>query len=398
MNQLQVNDILGKAFLKEFKNNLVLPRFCQRQWADDFNATTGTTIRIKKQNRFTVRDGETASYQDIVERTEVLAITQTKGVDVYLTMQEQTLEMDDQIRRIVNPAALQLANMVDVDLYNGSTAIYNFVGTPGTAPAGYDVYSDACAKLNQFGTLMDDRWVFVQSKDASATRKGLYNVFNQPYNDTILKRGAMGNISGFDFYDVQHPIRPAVTSLANVAAIGTPAINGASQSGSTLNIDGLTISTTGILQVGAVFTIAGVYALNPISRNVLTDLAQFTVTAVANSNGTGQAAITIYPAIVLTGPYQNVSIAPPDNALLNFQNQHTINIAMQSEALTLAVIKYNLSNPNGAYMKAFNDDDAKISIVMTRQMDIDNFRDKIRFDVWYGYKWFGEYACRIMGS
>lgn len=400
MNQFQVNDIIGKAFLKEFKNNLSLTRFVQRQWSDDFNATTGTTIRIRRPNRFTVRDGEASSYQDVIERKEDFAITQTKGVDLYLTMQEQTLEIDDQVRRIVNPAALQLANMVDVDLYNGTTAIYHAVGTPGTAPGGYDIYSDATAKMNSFGTLMNDRWAFVQSNDASATRKGLYNVFNQPFNDTILKKGLMGNISGFDFYDVQHPIRPRVTSLANVAAIGTPAIKGAGQSGATITIDGLTASTIGILQVGAIFTIANVYAVNPISRNVLNQLQQFTITSVTDSDSSGNAigGISFAPYIVLTGPYQSVSAAPADNALLVFQNQHTINVAMQSEACTLAVIKYNLSHPNGAYMKAFNDEDAKISIVMTRQLDIDNFRDKIRFDIWYGSKWFGEYACRIMGS
>ncbi len=69
---------------------------------------------------------------------------------------------------------------------------------------------------------------------------------------------------------------------------GTPLVNGASQTGSTLNIDGATINQTPWVRAGDIFTIAGINQV-------------YECTADANSDGSGLVAIPISPPIFSGG-------------------------------------------------------------------------------------------------
>ena len=136
-------------------------------------------------------------------------------------------------------------------------------------------------------------------------------------------------------------------------ATGTPLVNGGSQVSTyvsvkdtmtqTLNTDGWTNSTTGILKAGDVFTIANVYAVNPITKATLPFLKQFTVTADANSGAsTGPSALTIYPAIIDSGAFKNVSAAPADNAAITVLGTggtgYRQNLAFHKNAFALAMV------------------------------------------------------------
>ena len=79
-------------------------------------------------------------------------------------------------------------------------------------------------------------------------------------------------------------------------ATGTPLVNGASQTGTSLVTDGWTASQTGILKAGDIFKLAG---LNQV----------FDITADVNSNGSGQATLPISPPLWAGG-------SPADNAAL----------------------------------------------------------------------------------
>jgi len=393
-NTLLTNDIISKTALMEFKNNLVMAKTCRRQYQEDFNVTTGSTIRIRKPTRYTVREGRSLQVQNIQERQETLTIAYQDGVDVAVTSQELSLQLDDFNRDILTPAMLQLANKVDQRLYNTTLDIYNAVGTPGSSPNSFATVNNAGALLTSYGTELKNRFAMFSPTDGAAVQNSLYNTFNEQFNKSIILDGMMGNLAGFDCYQVQNTIRPVVVSTQS---IGTPLVNGVSQSGAVLNVDGLTNGMT--IYKGAVFTIADVYAVNQITRNPLINLQQFVVTADTVVNGSGQAALPIGPAIVLTGPYQNVSAGPVDGAALTFVTaQSTRNIAYNSEAFTLAVIKLPADNNNGAWQRAMVDKDANVSIRMTRQYDIQNDQDIIRFDILYGVKCFPEYAGIIWGA
>lgn len=90
-------------------------------------------------------------------------------------------------------------------------------------------------------------------------------------------------------------------------------INGHPAEGSAmLDIDGTATKT---IRGGTVITIAGVYAVHPLTGISYSNLKEIVVTADAPlSSGTGT--ISIYPALVAVGPFKNVSALPADNALI----------------------------------------------------------------------------------
>lgn len=396
-NILLTNSVIANEALVELKNNLIFARMVDRQYQNVFSNTTGTSIQIRKPTRYTIRNGATLNIQDILQRTVNLSIDYQDGVDVAVTSEQLSLNLDSFTNTVLRPAMLRLANQIDQRLYALTSQIYNVTGTPGTAPNSFSSLNNAGAVLNRFGVDMKDRYALLSSDDAASLQNGAQNYFNESFNKSILFEGSLGRMAGFDISSVQHTIRPIVSSIG-VGAIGTPAVNGGGQIGSSLVIDGLTASTVNILEAGATFTIAGVDSVTPNSGSQSTNkLQSFVLTAPVSSNGDGQATLSISPAIVTSGPYQNVTGSPADNALLTFNAGHTINVCFNKEAFTLAMISMP-EGGYGVYQKTVVDPDAGISIRMSRQYDITNDKDIIRFDVLYGLQVFPEYACRLMGS
>jgi hypothetical protein len=392
-NTLITNDIIAKLVLMEFKNNLVLAKTCNRQYQNLFDNTTGRTIRIRKPTRLLSAEGAILVTQNIEQRNTNLTIDHRRHVGITLTSEELTLQLNDFQANVIRPAMQELANQVDMSLYNaGVPAFYNYVGTPGTSPNSLQTVIDAGSKLDSFGIPSQDRFLIMSTKDGGVLKGALGNVFNSAFNSKILLDSAMGRVAGFDAYTAQNVLQPTAAS----AAFGTPLVNGAGQSGTSLIVDGLTAGMT--IYAGCLFQIAGVYAVNPISRVSTTQLANFVVASDVTADGSGNATLTITPGTQLTGPYQNVTALPANNAAITFQSTHTKNLAYQKEAFTLAMI--NLYTPKSGVVFAKNmvDASAGVALRMIRQYDINTDEDKVRVDALWGVKAFGEYGDVVMGS
>lgn len=165
-------------------------------------------------------------------------------------------------------------------------------------------------------------------------------------------------IGGADTYMAQN----VATHTVGVAT-GTPRVNGASQNvtydsvkasptwSQTLNTDGWTNSTTGILKAGDIFTIANVFAVNPVTKATLPFLRQFTVLADANSGAsTGPAALTISPPIITDGSQKTCSAVPADDALITVLGTggtgYRQNLAFHKNAFAFVSVPMEL--PSGA--------------------------------------------------
>jgi hypothetical protein len=76
----------------------------------------------------------------------------------------------------------------------------------------------------------------------------------------------------------------------------------------TIHMDGL--GSGGTVKKGDVFTIAGVWAVNPVTKQRLSFLKQFTVKSdvTADSVTTGDADVVVSPALIWTGAFKNVDI------------------------------------------------------------------------------------------
>ncbi len=113
-------------------------------------------------------------------------------------------------------------------------------------------------------------------------------------------------------------------------------MGGGNQTGSSLT---LTSATTGTITRGSKITIAGIFLVNPGSRQSTGAPAQFTVTADVPSGAT---TLPIYPPIIPSGAFQNVTASPGDTANITIfgtaNGSYTANVAFQKDAYTLAMV------------------------------------------------------------
>jgi hypothetical protein len=192
-----------------------------------------------------------------------------------------------------------------------------------------------------------------------------------------------------------------VASLTAGQRGGTPLVNGASQTGASLVTNGWTAAAANRVKKGDVFTIAGVFAVNPITKESTGSLQQFVATADAASDGSGNATIAISPSIVTSGSTKTVTGSPAAGAALTFVGAASAvsvnNILMHKNAFTLGCADLEL--PQGVHFAAVaSDKESGISIRVIRQYDIANDKFPCRLDVLYGWKAVRpEWACRILG-
>jgi len=110
-----------------------------------------------------------------------------------------------------------------------------------------------------------------------------------------------------------------------------------------LNVAGANIAN---IKAGDSFTIANVNAVHQIDKSDTGQLMTFRVISVAG----GGANLTITPAIIATGPYQNVTAAAANSAALTFLNTATkpVNAFWTQGAVTLNYGKLAFPNDQGA--------------------------------------------------
>jgi hypothetical protein len=346
-------DVIAKEALLQLDNNLVMAKQVHRGLESEFgNAMNGymagSTVSIRRPTDFTVRDGANVSNQDVVEGTTSITVNKQKGVDFVFTSQELTLNINELSERVIKPAMVQLANQVDADIFDLYKQVPNWVGTPGQTINSFTDFAVAPQRMDEYAVPADGRSAVLSPSDHWGLLGSQTLLYIQDAAKGAYRNGSLGAIGGVDTYMAQN----VPTHTVGVAT-GTPLVNGGSQVSTyvsvkntmtqTLNTDGWTNSTTGILKAGDVFTIANVYAVNPITKATLPFLKQFTVTADANSGAsTGPSALTIYPAIIDSGAFKNVSAAPADNAAITVLGTggtgYRQNLAFHKNAFALAMV------------------------------------------------------------
>jgi hypothetical protein len=412
-NTLITPSIIAKEALMQLENNLVMANRVHREYKKEFTGGQGDTVSIRRPVKFYTADGATRVNQDVEEKSTSITVDQRKHVSWKFSTQDLTLSVEEYSERYIKPAAITLANTVDRSLHGLYKYAWNSVGTPGTTPANFAAVADAAQRLDEMAVMSDGRSM-VMNPAAHYAVAG-----NQLTLDSVgamgksaYERAQVGYVAGFDTFSTQN-----VQSHTVGVATGTPLVNGGSQNvtyaaavgsnwSQTLNTDGWTNSTTGILKAGDVFTIAGVFAVNPVpgegttGKTVMPYLQQFTVLADADSGATtGPAALTVSPPIITSGPQQTVSAAPADNAAITVLGTggtaYPQNLGFHKNAF--ALVTCPLQMPDGASFKARESHNG-LSIRVVKDYDIDSDEDIIRMDVLYGVKSiFPDLATRLWG-
>jgi len=371
------------------ENNLVLTRNVNRQYDDSFaveGAKIGSTLRIRLPDRALVTDGAALQVQDDNEQYTTLTVASQKHIGVNFTSAELTMQLDDFAERVLKPRISQLASSIDNDVANAYKSIYSTVGTPGTTPSTSLVLLQGNQKLNEYASPMTDRYATGNPAANANLVEGMKGFFNP--TSTISRQftaGMMGTgVLGYDEVNMSQSIVNHTTG--NFPASPIVATTVATQGQATLDIS-FTSGTKTVLK-GDVFTIAGVYSVNPQTRQSTGSLQQFVVTA-DNS--------------VTSGTTMTLAISPamytPSNALATIDSfpvattgtitfvgaastGYAQNLIYQKNAITFATA--DLLLPQGVDMASRQVHNG-ISMRIVRQYDINNDRMPCRIDVLYGY-------------
>lgn len=440
-NNLLTPAMILRESLRILHNNLSFVRGINRQYSSEFaqtGAKIGSTVNVRKPNRYFVRKGPVAQVQATNETYVPLTMNTQWGVDVSFGTAELTLSLDDFGKRILAPQMAKLASQMDFDCLQGATLgyytansgtvyiptpVYNCVGTPGTTPgtsggsatglAQYNApicYLNAGLVLDNNSTPRDENRRIVLNPAAHAQSvAGLSGLFNNV--DVIgdqYKKGVLGNALGFEFSMDQNI--PTMTNVALTTGTISSALTNASSS---VAVTGCGNNLT--VPAGAVFTLAGVFGVNPENQQSTGQLQQFVVTAPVTLNGSGAGTLVVYPAPKLagagiadgvvttaTGDFTGSSTGGGSGTALTWftnatgtANSSPQNIAYHQDAFTLATA--DLEIPGGVDFAARETYDG-ISMRIVRSYDVTNDQLVCRVDVLGGFTVLRpELACRIIG-
>ena len=379
-------------------NNLRLSRTINKQYDDQFakeGAKIGTTLKVRLPNQYTVSTGASLSAQDTSEISATLTVATQKHVDTNFTSAELTMSVQDFMARIGEPAMSVLASAVDADVANSIFDVYNSVGTPGTTPATAKVLLDAHAKLNYLAAPQSPRFLGVEPGANAALVDGLKGLLNPtgPVSEQFKEGMLASNILGFREVFMTQSLPNITTGARATYQTNTPA--GITNGATTLAVD----TGTGAMSRGEVFTIAGVFSVNPETKASTGQLLQFTVTT-AYAGGAGN--VSIAPALYKSGARQNFTASGsdiPDNTAMTFlgsaSTTYAQNIAYHRDAFTM--VTADLVMPEGVHESAREVKDG-LSLRYVRQYRIGTDDIPARFDILYGYlAQRPELACRIWG-
>jgi len=390
-NVLATSSIVAKEALAILENMLSFSGMVNRDWEDEFTSnmsrgySPGTTINIKRPPRYTYREGRIAVPQATVETTTPLTLTQG-GCDIQFTAGERTLSLS-RLQDKIQAAIATVANEIDRrGLEMARFTSPNVIGTPGTAPNTQLLALQAVTQLNQrldeAAAPRDKRRGLIMNPALNASMVvGMAGMFNA--GDVLSKQFKQGQM--VDSLGIAYAMDQNVQTHTNgTQPVAGGTVNGAGQSGASITVNGGTI--TGTITRGSKITFAGVFAVNPQSRQSTGTLAQFTVTADVAAAAT---TIPVSPALVTSGAFQNVTNSPANAAVITVfgtaSGAYSFNPAFHKDAFTLAMVPM-WAPPSGKGVVDVSQQEYKgFRLKVTEGYDLVGDVSIMRIDVLYGW-------------
>ena len=221
-------------------------------------AKVGYTVQARLPQRYAGARGQAWQPEALYDAVMPLTLSYQSQVGFDWSSAAATMEVDRVRERYVQPAANFLASDADqqaaFDLYS---QIPQAVGTPGTTPSANSTYLDAGTIMDQFGDDGAERVAVIPPKFHASLVNANTTIFNP--QKQISEQFRSGKFSDYalgvqEWFQDQN--LPQHTTGSFTAA--SPTVNGANQTGSTLNTQAWASGAT-TLRKGDVFTIAGVY-------------------------------------------------------------------------------------------------------------------------------------------
>lgn len=411
--------IIAKEALMMLKNSMVMGSLVHRKYKEEF-VKIGGSVRIRKPVKFTVTKARartttaalTEKYMTLNVATQAHVAWSFHTVDLTLTIEEYS-------ERYIKPACNVLGNTVDRDLCALYDDIPNSVSesTGFVDPETFMVLGNAATKLDEEAAPQDERVVVLNPGGHWSLANALRTLYVTDVAKPIVTKGFLARIANFQVYMDQNVYAhttgqwqgstggdPGTDGTGVEVATGAPATAATATSAVAL-CDFFCSAETKVLKIGDVFTMAAVYAVNPVSGASTGKLRQFVVTADASVNSDGTTAeapvtVSIQPGLISSGPYKTVDAMPLGGAVVDIvghlDRNYPQNLAFHKNAFALVMVP--LEMPEGAWGARATEESTGISIRIVKDYDIDSDEEICRLDILYGVKTlYPELACRIWG-
>lgn len=390
--------IITKESLVILENNLVAANRVNRKFENQF-VKIGNSLTIRKPNRFTVVSGAGLQVQNIAEPSVSITVNQQKHVDFQFTSQDLTLTVEEFSERYLKPGMASLANTVDNDVLANTLSISNYVGARGTVPSTFALSVQLTGqRMDENSAPQDNRSLVLNPAGYWALAAGQTPLFVMPTAKDALVKGYLATIGNYEIYMDQNTSN--LTGGMHNSSASYIVSSGQGNGNSTTMFGGG--GTGEQIQIGEVFTVAGVFNVNPQSRVSTGQLKNFVVTASTSPTGS-TITVTFSPSIVTSGPYQNVSgPASTGSAVVwltgttgSATSTNVQNIAFCRDAFGLVMVPMEI--PQGVDFAA-RETYRNISMRVIRAYDINNDVFPTRVDILYGTTvYYDELACRLGG-
>lgn len=382
------------------------------RWYDDKykagGAKLGYTVSGRLPQRFRTTKGQAFQSQGINDQTVPVTLTDQANIATSWSTADATMVIEEVRKRYVNPAGEQLANTIDYDgLARMTPTVWKSEGTPGVTPSTMETWLTASARLTKVATPSDGRTAVIDPLamvKLIVDTKGLFNPsasISENYRSGQFGRNQLGIAEWYQDQNIYTHTTGSFTSC-------TPTVFGANQTGSSLITQAWASGAT-TLNKGDVFTVAGVYEINPQNYASTGRLQQFVVTETV-SDTTGAMTISIAPPIITSGALATVSASPASGAAIiplgstitTGAGTMTATSSPQSlifhpEAFIFAMADLDADLP-GAETSRVSDNELNVSLRYTRQYQIASDQKASRIDCLYGFKEFRpDWAVRVWG-
>ena len=400
--------IIAKAAVLQLDNHLVMAKKVFRGYEEEFSKSingyqVGSSISVKRPMDFTVRDGAVMSVQDSTEGKFTVTVDKRKGIDFQFSSQELTLDIKELSERVIKPAMIQLANQIDQDLMALYKDVPSWVGTPGQTINSFADLAKGPERMDEYANPSDGRVAVMSPADYWGMVGNLTGLYIERSANDAYRSGELGMVG-----DVEVAMSQNVPTHTVGVNTGTPLTNGGTQTVTyaaskdtntqTLITDGWTSGAVN-LTAGEIFTIADVYAVNPVTKETLPFLKQFAVTT-AISDTSGAITLTMTPAAILSGAHQTVSAEIADGKAITVLGTDSTgyrqNMVFCKNAF--ALVSVPLVAPPGAVdvsRQSYKGTNIRVIPVYDGTNDI----SKWRLDILYGVKTIdSRLAHRISGT
>lgn len=384
------------------KNRLVMGRNVDSSYKDQVTDQNGLSISVKRPPRFVAGTGAALAKKDIVTGRATLEVDQYRNVHIGVGDLESAQSWNSLMKnKTMMSAASTLAETIESFLQDKTLDFNNWVGTPGTALQDPTDFNDGWERLEDLAVPGENRCGIVTSRDAKNIFNNLQGTFIQGVNRTALEKAKLPVLLDIDTFHTQK-----VTSFTSgTLASRTIDIDGAAQNVNysdvkntmtqTLDVSAMTAGDT--LARGDVFTIAGVFAVNPRDQQVYDYLQQFTVVEALPATAGATASITISPPIIVPGTgggttadvnsaFATASAAPADAAVVTVlgANGITYKAASAFHKSAISMVFARLPMPMTGEASFASDPETGITIRYWRGSDITTGEHIHRWDTIYG--------------